>query len=77
MAREQNNLFFLRCANYEIIKRNNGTYSIQIRTNGYLHVQCYHHPAQLQLVAKTLITRPQKLADQEHRNEKVNIVETA
>ncbi|XP_077778802.1 uncharacterized protein LOC144326219 [Podarcis muralis] len=41
-------------------------YRKKTHTNRYLHAQSHHHPAQINSVAKTLISRTKRLADKDH-----------
>lgn len=64
---EQNNqLPFL---NVIVIKKGNETVGHTVyRKRTHTNAQTPHHPAQLQLITKVLITRSQKLVDEEHRD---------
>lgn len=59
-----------------VIKKPNGAlghtvYRKPTHTNRYLNAHSHHHPAQLQSVVNTLISRSQRLADQEHRDTEI------
>lgn len=54
-----------------IYKKPNGSlghtiYQKKTHTNRYLNAQSHHHPAQINSVAKTLISRTKRLADKDH-----------
>ncbi|XP_039204586.1 uncharacterized protein LOC120310339, partial [Crotalus tigris] len=54
-----------------VYKKSNGSlghtiYQKKTHTNRYLHALSHHHPAQINSVAKTLISRTKRLADEQH-----------
>ena len=52
-------------------------YRKKTHTNRYLNAASHHHPAQLQSVIKTLTTRSQRLADDEHKKEEMGQLKKA
>ncbi|KAG5886104.1 hypothetical protein JTB14_031703 [Gonioctena quinquepunctata] len=77
-AEEENKLAFL---DVMIMKKPYGTlghtvYRKKIHTNRYLNAYSHHHPKQIHLEAKTLITRSRRLADNDHIKEELDNIET-
>nr|XP_023023038.1 uncharacterized protein LOC111511257 [Leptinotarsa decemlineata] len=51
-------------------------YQKPTHTNRYLNANSHHHPKQIHAVAKTLITRSRRLADNDQRQQELNTIET-
>ncbi|XP_072384440.1 uncharacterized protein [Diabrotica undecimpunctata] len=65
-----------------IIKKENGhightVYRKPIHTDRYLHADSHHHPAQLHSVIKILMTRSERLTEEEHKNKEMQNVKLA
>ncbi|XP_023311228.1 uncharacterized protein LOC111691923 [Anoplophora glabripennis] len=76
---ENNKLPFL---DVSIIKNRTGglgytVYRKPTHTDRYLHAESHHHPSQLNSVLKTLITRSERLTDNEHKTEEIEKVKKA
>ncbi|KAK5640989.1 hypothetical protein RI129_009536 [Pyrocoelia pectoralis] len=65
-----------------VYKKINGTlghtvYRKSTHTNRYLNSKSHHHPAQLQSVVKTLITRSKRLTDEDNMHQETVNIRTA
>ncbi|KAK5638722.1 hypothetical protein RI129_013017 [Pyrocoelia pectoralis] len=52
-------------------------YRKKAHTDRYLNAKSHHHPAQLHSVMKTLITRSQRLADEDNKHQEMERIRTA